>query len=221
MLFLVLALAGLVVCESARADDAGRWSFDLQSGNAYSFHVPLELSQGSYEKRLTAHYSTRPFGGGAAPYYGLRLRRTISADEYLGFEVLHHKLWLDNRPPEVAEFRMTFGYNPLFFSYGRKVLEWLHVYAGTGPIVAHPENTVNGLKLPDKPKVWPLGHRYKFVGFGGEIGTEAFWYFTESFFLNSDLKLTYSYSWAIPLVGGTAKTQQASLHYHLGVGYSW
>jgi len=198
-----------------------RWAIDVQSGSAYNFPVSLTFDQGAYEKSITADYSTRPFGGGAAPYYNIRVRRSLDAESFLSFELLHHKLWLDNRPDEVAEFRMTFGYNPLLFSYGRKVLDWLNVYAGMGPVVAHPRNTVNGRKLPNSPKLWPTGHRYNFVGFGLQSGAEAFYFLSDGFFVNTDLKFTGSYAWTIPLNGGTAKSWQASLHAHLGLGYEW
>lgn len=199
----------------------GNWSIDVQSGGAYNFPVPLHFRQGSYDKKITADYSTRPFGGGAAPYYSIRVRKNISENESLGFEWLHHKLWLDNRPAEVAEFRMTFGYNPMLFTYFRRMLPWLIVYAGVGPVIAHPVNTVNGKKLADSPKLWPTGHRYEFVGAGMDVGAEAFYFVSENFFLNTDIKSTYSYAWSIPLVDGNAKTHQASLHFHLGVGASW
>lgn len=202
---------------------AASWAVDIQTGSALNLPAPLTLSQGAYQKSLTADYSTRAWGGGAAPYYNIRVRkyRESNTTDFWSFELLHHKLWLDNLPPEVDEFRMTFGYNPLLFSYGRTFMPWLRAYAGLGPVFAHPKNTVNGKKLPDEPKVWPTGHRYVFVGWALQSGAEAFYNLNDNVFINFDLKLVASHSWRIPLVDGSAKTTPCSFHFNFGVGYEW
>lgn len=208
---------------------AEEWShaIDLQTGSAYNFPMPLRFEQGAYQKSLTAEYSTRAFGPGAAPYYNLRYRNRWEGLSIFGLdkmwwslELLHHKLWLDNRPPEVDEFRMTFGFNLIPFSLGGAINEWLNVYGGTGPIVVHPVNTVNGLTLPNEPIMWPTDHRYTLVGWGLQLGLEAHYPLWRNVFLNADTRLSYSYS-SVPLVGGRAKTHQASWHFHGGLGYRW
>jgi hypothetical protein len=223
-IFLGLALVTALPSEAQVQANKGRaWSFEIQSGSAYNFPSPLSFEQGAYSKKITARYSTRPFGGGAAPYYDLRLKRYLAGEQklFLAFELFHHKLWLDNKPAEVDEFRMTFGYNPLLFSLGKEWNDWARVYAGVGPVIAHPMNTVNGLKLPNSPKLWPTGQRYDFVGFAAQIGGEAFWNFSDLFFASADLKMLFSYAWRIPLVDGRAKTRPLSLHGNLGLGVRW
>lgn len=218
----------LFVCFVSWVCEARAWNhaIDIQTGNAYNFPVPLRFQQGSYNESLTANYSTRPFGPGAAPYYNIRYRNSMESN-FLGlsaswwsFELLHHKLWLDNRPPEVDEFRMPFGFNLIPVSFGGALYEWLNVFVGTGPIVVHPVNTVNGLTLPNEPKLWPTGERYTLVGWGVQVGAEAFYDLYESIFLNAETRLTYSYS-SVPIVNGSAKVHQASWHFHGGIGYRW
>ncbi len=215
---LLVLCAGRVAAQGVEKN----WSFEIQSGTAHNFPAPLQFEQGDYKKKITADYETRPFGGGAAPYYNLRLKRYLSAEKcFMSFELLHHKLWLNNPPAEVDTFRMTFGYNPLLWSLGREFYPWLWVYAGLGPVIAHPVNTVNGRKVSNSPKLWPTGKRYEFVGAAVQMGAESFWNFSEHFFLNADLKLLLSYAWRIPIAGGTAKSLPTSLHFNFGTGFRW
>jgi hypothetical protein len=210
-------------------ESAHKWAFDLQGGSATNLHVPLHLVQGAYDKKLTAHYSTRAYGGGAAPYYALRFRRYFAEGSFgswlkrpaLSIQLLHHKLWLDNRPPEVQEFRMTYGYNFLAFTLSGQLLpKYLRAYLGLAPIIPHPINTVNGLKLANSPKLWPTGQRYVLAGAGLEMGLEGILYFSEQFFANADFKMTGSLS-RVPLNEGHATVKQCSFHGNLGLGVAW
>lgn len=215
--FFILVFA--LICSPAFTSDV-RWGIDIQTGSASNLSLPLSLEQGTYKKSITADYSTRPWGPGAAPYYNIRFRR-YSESSFWSFELLHHKLFLDNKPPEVQEFRLTFGYNLLPISWGtRFYFDWLRAYVGAGPIVAHPINTVNGKTLPNEPKLWPTGERYSLIGFGIQSGLEAYYELNSTFYVNADLRLSASKS-RVPLVDGKASLNQASLHYQAGLGATW
>lgn len=219
-----LALSALIGLSATGAQaEQKTWAFDVQTGSAHNFRVPLTIDQGAYHAEIWADYGTHPFGAGAAPYFDLRLRRWFGAGKsyFISFELLHHKLVLENRPAEVETFRMTFGYNMLFISVGRDITPWLRGYTGLAPILAHPINTVNGKSLPDQPARWPTDKRYDFVGAGIQVGIEGHYDFAENFFINADLKFTTSYAGSIPVVDGNAKSYQASLHFQAGVGTQW
>lgn len=212
---------------SVEASQGYRHAIDFQLGSANNLPAALHFSQGSYQKSLTADYSTRAFGPGAAPYYNLRYRNTWESLKWGGrsgywwsIELLHHKIWLDNRPPEVDEFRMTFGYNLIPFSIGLDILPWLATYAGIGPVLVHPVSTINGRTLSNEPTLWPTGKRYSLVGLGYQLGVEAKYPLWQGIFVNGDLRFSNSYS-VVPIEGGHAKVNQVSLHWHGGLGYQW
>ncbi len=210
----------------ASAFGGSKNAFDIQSGGAQNFNMPLKFEQGAYQEKLTAKYSTRPFGPGAAPYYDIRYRRAMDSsfwglnDMWWGIELLHHKVWLNNLPAAVSEFRMTFGYNLIPFSVGASLLPWLNFYFGVGPVVVHPVNTVNGLTLPNEPITWPTGKRYSLVGAGMHTGVEARQFLWRNIFANADLRFMLTKA-IVPIVGGRARVLQASMHGHLGLGVAW
>ncbi|NCN42082.1 hypothetical protein GW916_12630 [bacterium] len=225
-LFILLAAAASLTHVEASYADGPRNSFSIQTGGAQNFNMPLKFEQGAYQEKITAEYSTRPFGPGAAPYYNLRYKRQMSSsilgleDMFWSLDLLHHKVWLDNLPAAVSEFRMTFGYNLIPISFGARILSWLEGYVGVGPVVVHPVNTVNGLTLPNEPVMWPTGKRYTLVGAGVQAGAEASYSIWKNVFVVADVRFMFTKS-LVPIVGGRARVLQASLHAHGGLGFVW
>lgn len=127
---------------------------DMGFGGAWSANTKLTIEQaGQPDIRLdSAHYSNRPFQ--SPPYYRVRAGWRIGANA-LRAEFVHHKLYLDNPPPEVEHFEVTHGYNLLLLSLER---EWtllpgilaLTSYVGGGPVLAHAESTVRGASHQSK-----------------------------------------------------------------------
>ena len=224
--FFTVLVTVLTVNAAHASSGASRNSIDIQTGGAQNFSMPLKFEQGAYQKQMRGEYSTRPFGPGAAPYYNIRYKRVMSEgiwgldNTWWSIELLHHKVWLDNLPPEVTEFRMTFGYNLIPFTLGTRLNSWLSVYSGLGLIVVHAVNTVNGLTLPNEPVTWPTGKRYSLVGAGIQVGAEARYNLWKNIFTTADLRFMYSRA-NVPIVGGRARVQQASLHAQAGLGVAW
>lgn len=226
ILGLFCALTFILGTEVATAESY-RHAIDFQFGSANNLPANLHFKQGTYEKSLKADYSTRAFGPGAAPYYNLRYRNsweTLNWGGLSGFwwsiELLHHKMWLDNRPPEVEEFRMTFGHNLIPFSVGIDIYPWLAAYAGVGPVLVHAVSTINGYTIENSPTLWPTAKRYSLVGLGYQVGVELKYPLWKGLFVNGDLRYSSSYS-AVPIAGGTARVNQISLHWHGGLGVQW
>ncbi len=89
----------------------------IGTGLQYNVPMPIVIRQtGQPDLRLTARFSTRPFF--EVPYYGVKVgvTRKLWAGE---LELVHHKLYLDNRPPEVDTFEITHGYNPILLNVVR------------------------------------------------------------------------------------------------------
>ena len=117
-------------------------------GDGLQYNVPLPIvirQSGQPDIRLTARFSTRPFAD--VPYYDVKVGIARNHWAY-ELELVHHKLYLDNRPPEVDAFEITHGYNPILVNVVRE--RWgVGFRAGAGILLAHPETTVRGLRFPE------------------------------------------------------------------------
>ena len=115
------------------------FTVEVFTGVAINFNTPLKLEQsGQPDIESTADYETRPF---EQPFYWavrVGLRSPKSAWE---LQLIHHKLFLTNPPPEVQYFDITHGYNILTVNYAREVRP-LTLRAGAGVVIPHVSATV-------------------------------------------------------------------------------
>jgi len=185
---------------------------ELLLGGAMSLPSTLALEQPSFPPlEVDADWAGRSLEGPL--YYALRVSRS-SAERAWALVYIHHKLYLVNTPPEVAAFSISHGYNLLTLERGWKVSGfWL--WAGAGLVIAHPESTVRGLTWDQTGGLFggyfltgptlaaaasrriPLGARF-------DLGLEA----------------RFTASWArVPIVEGTARAPDRSLHLLAGLGF--
>jgi hypothetical protein len=119
-----------------------QWRLEAWLGQAWSARTPVTFSQlDEPDIRVNAQWSTRP----RAPtwYYAGRIARW-SGDAAWAFEYIHHKIYLDNPPPDVAYFQVTNGVN---FMLGERLWRrrgW-EFGVGAGPLYAVPVSSVRGL----------------------------------------------------------------------------
>lgn len=118
-------------------------------GGAWSAPTTLTIEQTGQPKiEHDASYSTRPFE--SPPYYRVRAGWRLGTHA-LRLELVHHKVYLDNPPPDVAHFEVTHGYNLLVLSFDH---EWtllpgllaLTSNVGGGLVLAHTDSTVRGVR---------------------------------------------------------------------------
>ena len=185
---------------------------ELFGGTAWSLPATLRIEQPGEEAiRFRARYRTRPWHG--SPYYAYRLGyRQWSA------ELVHHKIYLQNPPPEIEHFEVSHGYNMVIVSRTMPLLEQSSVFRiGVGMVIGHPEGSVRG--KPINPVRSFLGGGYHIAGVGLQaaagppIGVADHWFF------RPEAKLTAA--WArMPLAdGGTATVPNVALHMLVGFGY--
>ena len=113
------------------------YSFQLLGGSAYNFRTPITIKQSGEEPlNFDARYKTRPFVD--FPYYCLRIGRW-DHDAAWELEFLHHKLYLENAPPQVQHFEISHGFNLITMNRS-----WLiHGFVwrvGLGAVVGYPDN---------------------------------------------------------------------------------
>src|SRR5215216_7185469 len=132
--FLVLILAAPLAAEQG-------WAFQTSLGVVENLETRLTIRQSGFEGiELDADYETRPF---ESPfYYSLRAGRWNGRGGW-ELELIHQKLYLRNRPPEVQQFGISHGYNLVMVNHGWDVRR-LILRAGVGAVLAHPENNVRG-----------------------------------------------------------------------------
>jgi len=181
------------------------------AGLQYNVPLPIVIRQsGRPDIRLTAHFSTRPLF--EVPYYDVKVgvaRRSWAYE----IELVHHKLYLDNRPSEVDTFEITHGYNPILLN---AVCEkWgIAFRAGAGILLAHPQSTVRGLRFPETGGV--LG--WFVSGPAAQVGVSKSWEFGRH--LLAGLEGKFVGAWArVPIAEGSADVPNLSLHGLATVGW--
>lgn len=205
--------AALILLAGLGAAAAGPgWRLDVAGGTAWNAATPLVIRQeGEEPLHLVAQYSTRPFA--EVPYYAVRIGRGSEARWEL--ELVHHKLHLDNLPPEVERFQVTHGYN--LISLGRS---WpagpLELRFGAGPMLTHPESTVRGRRFDETAGI--LGTGWYIAGAGFQFGAGRCWRLGRSVRLVIEGKATAAWT-EVPIAGGRADLPNAALHGLIGLGF--
>jgi len=189
------------------------WTFEVSVGLPWNMPTPLSIHQSGQERiYLTARYHTKSFE--KPPYYVLRIAKWTQ-DQAMELELIHHKLYLSNRPPEVQHFEITHGYNLI-------TINKVSVYRGfiwrrgAGFVVAHPEIVIRGKKLS-----WGKGlNGFYISGPVVQAAIEKKLSIWDDLFVILEGKLTASYT-IIPIQDGSAYVSNMAAHGLCGLGYEF
>jgi len=196
-----LLFSPLLLC----AED--RFRAEFFGGTAWSVPTTLAIDQ-SGEERISfrAHWETRPFE--AAPYYAARVA-LWSQRRGWELQLLHHKIYLTNGPPEVEHFEVSHGWNLITIqraSRGR-ILDWR---LGAGAVVAHAEGRIRGREVGTGD--------YHLSGAGALVGAGKSFAISRRFFATAEGQVTFS--WArVPIEEGHARTANIAFHALFGLGF--
>jgi len=195
------------------AESAAQVTVEVAMGTAFNGPTPLTVNQAGFPQiRLTADYSTRPFEH--SPYYQIQFsfwRQEQSKAWRVGF--LHHKLYLDNPPPEIQLFEVTFGYNTIYGGHAWRFNKWI-VSTGAGILVVNPNTQVRGKHLDSRqgfPSVSVAGATLygalqRRLPIRGKL------------FLAAETKVTASTA-SISVADGNASVPNLALHILFSVGF--
>jgi hypothetical protein len=203
-------LAALALLSSPGKAD---WTFTVSSGSAYSFYTPIVIHQSGYpDLRIDGRCWTEPFAD--VPYYDLRLSGDVAGSRW-EIELIHHKLYLQNRPPEVQRFQVTHGFNFITLNH---CWSWqgFDLRAGAGMILTHPETEIRDKAFPENGDFLGLG--FYPSGVGGQAGLDRRFRLNKRFDLVAEGKFTGAVA-RIPIADGTADISNLALHGLLGVMY--
>lgn len=191
----------------------GGWFAELGLGTAVSLPSDLVIRQeGEDDIELVARYDTRPFF--EVPYYDIRVGRVDPRGAW-ELELVHHKLYLANRPEEIGLFEITHGYN-LITANRALALGDVVLRLGAGTVLAHPESTIRGLVFDERQGILTTG--WYFSGACAQLGAGWQRPLSDRWRLNIELKFTTALA-RVPVAGGTADVPNLALHLVAGPGY--
>ncbi len=201
--------AALALAAPAAALDL---SFEVFPGAPLTLSSSLEISQdGHPDLSIDPDWNSDPL---QPPwYYALRLSTPVG-DGAWAVELLHHKMMLVNRPPEVQLFHITHGFNVFTVQRHWERRGW-RLIAGAGWVAAHPENTVRGLELDEAAGLGDWGYRLAGPALTGGAGRRH--RLGERVFLAGELRLVASWT-TVPVAGGEARLRDLTAHLLLGAG---
>ncbi len=193
-----------------------KWSLELQGGVPYNIPMPLTIKQENEPGiRLNARFRSEPF---VSPgYYNLRIGRWKNGKSW-EFEFVHHKLFLDNKPPEIQEYSISHGYNIVVVNRAleKNIKNFPFVLRlGAGVVLAHPEITVRGQTLAQDEGLFGWG--YYISGPVLNIAVAKRFYIVEQWFVNTELKFNPSYA-RVPVAGGHAIFWNMPITFAFGMG---
>jgi hypothetical protein len=208
------ALAVLLVIVAQASGVRAEWRVAVLGGSAYNVRTPLTVHQsGHADVRFTARYETRAFE--APLYWDVRVA-TWSGECAWELELIHHKLYLDNNPPDIQQFSITHGCNLLIASWARRHGSFV-LRVGGGVVIAHPESTVRGVKHREDRGF--LGMGYYFAGPTVQGAVEKRVAIGGRFFAAFEGKLTVTRC-RVPVGGGNADLVNVAFHGLVGLGCS-
>jgi hypothetical protein len=207
--FLAILLLALL-----QAPDAGAatWSIEFMAGTSYHPDSTLKIEQsGEPNLEFSAQWETRPFE--QPIFWDLRISR-VANNRGWALDLMHDKLFLENPPPEVQEFGISHGLNFLTAQHlwFRSVIYWM---AGAGVVIAHPENTVRGKKLPENGGLFDGG--YSLAGPAAVGGIGARFLLFGKVFWNFEGRASLSHVW-VDVVDGEASFSTIGLYFMFGMG---
>jgi hypothetical protein len=211
---LLAALSAALTSRPLAAQKA--WTAEFFAGTAFNAHTPLTIWQaGQPDIHVMAHWSTKPWY--RAKYYAFRVTRW-NGDRAWALDFTHHKLYLDNPPPEVQHFEISHGYNLLHLSRVWRTHDWI-LSAGPGIVFTHPENTVRGLELfPESGGTLGGGYYLDGVSVMGAVGRQV--KISGPLFATGLAKVTLS-NVTTRVQDGEAEVPNVALHINIGMGMKW
>lgn len=189
------------------------WLFELHGGEVYNVPMPLAIRQEGYpELKLTARYFTEPLT--LPVYWDIRFSSWRN-DKSWEFEVIHHKLYLENTTSEVQKFNISHGFNMLMVNRGfdKGIVRYR---AGAGLVLTHPESKIRGKEFGNTTDDWDMG--YYISGPVVNMAISKPIRLSGRLFINAEAKTTFAYG-LIQVAEGRADVFNLAFHLILGIGY--
>ncbi len=214
---LVVILLILSSSLHAQEEEKSKWRIEFNGGVPYNINLPLTIEQeGHPDINLTANFDSEPF---VPPIYWVFRVIKWKNDKAWEFEMIHQKLYLENKPPEIQYFAISHGFNMTFINRTFRVkifnTEGFIIRIGTGIVLAHAENQVRGKEFDQKQSFGDLGYYITYPNIN--LGLSKEFTITKSLYLNLEAKHNTSYG-EVPVVDGKAKLWHSNFALVVGAG---
>ncbi|RAP30326.1 hypothetical protein DID76_03395 [Candidatus Marinamargulisbacteria bacterium SCGC AG-414-C22] len=118
---------------------ADGWQFTTYVGASYSADAPLKIRLADQSNiDMTADYDNRSFEDS---HYWIGRFEKWHHNKALGFEVVHHKVYLKNTTSIVEDFSISDGFNLVYVNWAKKSKNAILRY-GLGVVIGHPDVTI-------------------------------------------------------------------------------
>ncbi len=188
---------------------AADFSVEFFFGGALNAPTNLKIEQeGENTLDFRADWDTRSF---VQPlYWAVRLALTGPVKEDFGLELqlVHHKIYLENLPPEVQQFEISHGFNILTMNVGCYSLP-VAIRAGAGVVIAHTDAVIRGLRSDTG---------YEITGPAFIAGAGRRMQMWRGLFASFDLQFSAARA-RVSVPEGKAYTSNYALHFMAGLGY--
>ena len=202
-------LVTLLLSSVAYSAGAADWSLELLVGDAYNANSRTRIEQEDLGRlSFTGDYETRGLEGPL--HYAWRVARWEDARAW-ELQLLHHKIFLQNRPTGLDALSVSHGFNMLTFNRALEYDGW-RMRAGLGPVITHVEARVAGSSY-DGP--YELSGAAALIGLGRRLD------FGRHIYLVGEVSATFGYIRAQPDGDSRLRVtiRNPAVHAQAGVGY--
>jgi hypothetical protein len=205
----------LVLWLAALLPGLGRatWTADVSTGSAVNLYSPLVIRQKDFpDIRMNGEFRTRPFE--EVPYYDVRVGTRLARAAW-ELELVHHKLYLENRSSEVERFEITHGFNLITVNRVWTCFGF-DLRTGAGIVLAHPQSIVRDAAFPEDAGALGLG--WYISGAAMQAGFGRRFRLSRRFDAGLEGKLTAAAA-RVPIAQGSADIANLAAHGLVGLRY--
>ena len=187
----------------------------LEAGTFLPHNIPMPLTihqAGEDDINLTARYASEPF---VPPICWVWRVGLWSEGRSWELEVVHHKIYLDNAPPEIGTFGISHGLNQITINRGWQ-FEMFVLRVGAGFILAHAESIIRGRILSEDGGIFGMG--YHLTGPTLQAAVGRHFPLFDGFIATTEVKLS-GYFASLPVAGGDARVTGLLAQLTLMVGW--
>jgi hypothetical protein len=208
---LALLAASLLASDVRSAERTPDWSFELLAGDAYNADSRTRIRHSELGNlSFAGDYQTR--GLDSPLHYAWRIARWEQGKAW-ELQLLHHKIYLQNRPAGVDALSVSHGFNILTMNRAIEYSGW-RIRAGVGPVITHAEARILGTSY-DGP--YEIAGAAALIGVGRRLRLGTHWH------LLAEATGTFGYMRAKPDGASPLEVtvRNPALHVQAGVGYQF
>lgn len=203
------ALACMLTCAQATAAQEPQWSAEVLIGDAInlSSRTHIEHVQTS-ASAFGGDYETRGFEGPL--HYAWRVTRWTGSRGW-ELQLLHHKLYLRDRPAGVEALSVSHGFNIVTLGRAYALDAW-RFHVGVGPVIAHPEARIAGVSYDGD---YELAGAAVLGGVGAQFELSPHWS------IAGEIAATFGYAKVHPSGEPDLRfsVRNPAIHAQVGLGY--